>query len=167
MARDHGSRDDIGDAMPTNLISDKGPNARRPSGGPAFRKLLTRAEAVTLLGMILVVFSVFAVWQYVPMPGLPPGIGGIGAGAIIRHGTGVLGGKIWVLLGSAIAAATLLMWNPTERSRQPLALLQGLCGLVCVGIALRFFQLQVGVLVALAGGALLIYGAYDRMTARP
>jgi hypothetical protein len=114
--------------------------------------------------MILVVFSVFAVWSYQTFPGLP--VGAVGLGPVIRHGNGVLGWLMWALLVSAIAAATLLLFTPTPRSRLTLAISQGVCGLLCVAIAIRYLALETGPLVALAGGAMLVAGAIERMSAR-
>ena len=151
--------------MPTSLPPKPGPDKHWPGASPgSFRRLLGRDEAFTLIGMILVVFSVFRVWKSIPVPALPGSISG--STSIVKHGYGVLGSLFWVLLGCAIGAGTLLLWTPTQKSRQFLAATQGVLGLVCVAITLRYFAPQLGVVLALAGGGLLIYGAFERMSAR-
>ena len=127
----------------------------------SFRRLLTRAEALTLLGMILCIFSLFLAW---PVPLLPSSLP---VPAIVismtRTGAGIPGVR-WPVTACAILSGLMLAFPPTPASRIPMAVVQGLCGLVCFVIALTHFAIQPGVLIDLVGGALLTFGAVDRFS---
>lgn len=124
-----------------------------------FRRLLTRAEAAVLLGMLLVVGSLFLTWEShtltVPLPALLAG-----KQEWRRNGFGTTAWQPLTLC--SVLAATLLMWTVSPRNRLPVLLTQIACGLSCVVIALARFALLPGVLIGLTGGALLMAGALDR-----
>ena len=140
--------------------SDQGwsPGSNQPS-----RRLLTRAEAATLLGMILCILSLFLAWP-VPFGGM------LVAPAIVmdltRTGAAIPEVR-WPVTGGAILAGLLLALSPALGSGTlwvtPLAFVQALCGLVCFIIALMHFGMLPGPLVELLGGALLTFGAVDRL----
>jgi hypothetical protein len=131
------------------------------STGPAqqYRRLLTRAEAVTLLGMLLCIISLFLAWP-VPFDGklLTPAI------VINLTRTGAAIPEVrWPVTAGAILAGLLLAFVPSPSSRVPLAFVQALCGLICFIIALMHFRMLPGPLLDLLGGALLTFGAVDRL----
>lgn len=136
--------------------SDQG---RLPGSGQKVRRLLTRAEASTLAGMILCILSLFLVW---PVP-----LGGTLVGPALvsdptRIGAGIPGVR-WPVTVGAILAGLLLAFSPLPGSRVPLVFMQALCGLVCFITALMHFGMLPGPLIGLLGGALLTFGAVDRM----
>jgi hypothetical protein len=67
----------------------------------------------------------------------------------------------------AAFSSLLLMWTPDEKTRLPIALAQGACGLTCVILALTHAAPLPGVLIGLIGGILLTYGAVDRFAHPP
>lgn len=140
------------------------PNRGWSSGtGAQFRRLLTRAEAVTLLGMILCIFSLFLPWP-VPFSGraLPAAI------VINLTRTGAAMDEVrWPVTIGAILSGLLLAFTPSAAARIPLAFVQALCGLICFIIALMHFGIQPGPLIELFGGALLTFGAVDRLGQPP
>lgn len=126
------------------------------------RQFMTRAELVTMVGMLLVVFSLFFAWErpVVKMPPLPS----MYMDLKIRPRTGFASEARWPLILCALVCGTTLLWAPTEKLRLPLAVVQGACGLACLVIALTKLALLPGTLMGLLGGALLTYGAVDRFT---
>jgi hypothetical protein len=129
--------------------------------GKAF---MTRAEAVTLLGMLLVVASLFLTWAHVT----PRDQALLTAASLYRSPQVVLErngfhAELWQVLTlcAALSSATLL-WTATPQRRLPLAAVQGAGALSCLVVALTHFALLPGALLALCGGALLTYGAIDR-----
>jgi hypothetical protein len=136
----------------------------------SFRRFLTRAEAVTLVGMLLVIFSLYLVWERYALPqNMVPLAGSmsLAMGSTTRTGQALPPSVRWTLLGSAVACGALLLWTPTARTRLAPALLQSVCALTCVGITLTWllkFALQPGIVMALVGGMLLIWGALDRLS---
>jgi len=138
------------------------------------RRHATRAEGATLLGMLLVIGSLFLAWerqkaaQMVPLPGaLYTDLSGMPKEVVV---TGFQTAAHWPLTLGAILCGAALLWSPDEKTRLPLAFLQGVCGLLCFVIALRAFAQGgfaplPGVIVALIGGGLLAFGAIDRFTA--
>jgi hypothetical protein len=130
------------------------------------RRFLTRAEAATLIGMVLIVFSLFLTWERIPLPSggvPPPGSALLVSGGLTR--TGFATSARIPLTVCAVVCSLLLLWTPTARTRLPLAVVQGACGIACLVMALTRLALLPGVLVGLVGGALLTFGAIDRYTA--
>ena len=143
------------------------PPANRDS---AFRRLLTRAEAETLLGMLLVVCSLFLAWG---REDLTPELKRLGlSGAVFAGGLNPTHGGFfypsvcWPLLGGALLCGVALLWSPEEKTRLPISAVHGACALACLLIALVHFALLPGALLGILGAALLVLGAIDR-TMRP
>jgi hypothetical protein len=139
-------------AMPFN-------RGRSPGSDDRFRRLLTRAEAVTLVGMILCIFSLFLAWPV-------PYAGKLISPALVINLT--LNGSSmpdvrWPVTVGAILSGLLLAVGHSESSRIPIAFVQALSGLVCFIIALMHFGMLPGPLVDLLGGALLTFGAVDSL----
>jgi hypothetical protein len=120
---------------------------------------------VTLIGMVLVVFSLFFTWQHIPLDvsKLPPGAMLIEKGGVYRTGMSQPWLAYTLTLCAALCSLSWLM-TPTRQTRLPLNVLQVACGLACFMIALTRFALLPGVLLGLIGGALLTLGAVDRFT---
>lgn len=122
------------------------------------RRFLSRAEAAILLGMILVVLSLFLVWKResvsVPLPA-------VFAGTAVRTGLG-LSMVFWPLLLCSAVSSALLLWAPDDRTRSGFFVVQLACGLTCMVVTLVHMALLPGVLVALVGSGLLLFGAVDR-----
>ena len=134
-----------------------------PSPNPAMRRLLTRAEALTLLGMIMCIVSLFLAWPVAlegKLPMQPLVISLTRTGAAIKL-------VRWPITVAAILSGLLLAFPSSASNRIPMAVVQGLCGLVCFVIALTHFAIQPGVLVDLVGGALITFGAVDRFSEQP
>src|SRR5579862_5482040 len=111
--------------MPTSLPPQPAPSGKRPSSEEVLRRLLSRAEALTLVGMLLVVFSVFLVWQVIVPPIAPSAEF---TAAFVHKGVTVLRGpQWWILWGAAMLCPLLLLWIPTPQTRLPLAIAQGVC----------------------------------------
>lgn len=127
------------------------------------RRLLARAEAVTLGGMILVVASLFFLWEK-RLSDVPPALQ---AGALRIESLTVpldgFGARVAAPLTiCAVLCAATLLWDATEKNRMALGAAGGAGGLACVVIALTRFAPLPGVLLTLAGGALLLWGAIER-----
>lgn len=124
----------------------------------AMRRFLNRAEAAILLGMILVVLSLFLAWKReavsVPLPA-------VFAGTTVRTGLG-LATVFWPLLLCSSVSSALLLWPPDSRARSGFFMVQLVCGLTCMVVTLTHMALLPGVLVALVGSSLLLFGAVDR-----
>ncbi|HZT40800.1 MAG TPA: hypothetical protein VFA07_01355 [Chthonomonadaceae bacterium] len=143
------------------------PPANRPSPAEtAFRRLLTRAEAETLLGMLLVVCSLFLAWG---RENLTPELKRLGlSGAVFAGGlspthSGFFYPSLcWPLLGGAILCGASLLWPPEGKTRVPVSAVHGACALACLLIALIHFALLPGALLGVLGAALLTLGAIDR-----
>ena len=73
----------------------------------------------------------------------------------------------WPITVGAILSGLLLAFSPSPGSGAawviPRAFMQALCGLVCLILALMHFSMLPGPLVELLGGALLTFGAVDRL----
>jgi hypothetical protein len=123
------------------------------------KRFLTRAEAMTLLGMIACIASLFFKWPAPINTPLPPAI---------HIDLTLLGQSIsgvnWPMKICAIASGATLMFTTNAKTRLPLAVFQGLCGLVCFVISLTHFAPIAGPLTGLFGGGLLTFGAVDRYT---
>jgi len=125
---------------------------------------MTRAEIVTLLGMLLVVASLFLTWKRVT----PQDQALLGTMALYRSPQVIMDRngfqvQVWqVLTLCAAVSCSTLLWANTPETRLSLGAVQGASALACLVIALTHFTLLSGVLVALCGGALLTFGAIDR-----
>jgi hypothetical protein len=125
---------------------------------------LTRAEVATLLGMLLVVASLFLTWARAA----PPDQALLAATALYRQPHVILErngfyAQLWQVLSlCAVVSSAPLLWEQTPQTRLPLAAVQGAGALACLVIALTHFALLPGALVALCGGALLTFGAIER-----
>ncbi|HZO90185.1 MAG TPA: hypothetical protein VFB38_17795 [Chthonomonadaceae bacterium] len=158
--------------MASNLPPNMPPSAgSKPPTATAFRRFLTRGEAATLIGMLMVIFSLYLIWEYHAVEAGPlPAVSGLFAELkpIPRTGQALPKSIRWTLIGSALLCGALLLWPPNEKTRLPLAVLNGACGLACVIIPLSWlarFGLQPGIAVALLGGILLVFGALERLNA--
>lgn len=143
------------------------PGHQQPPAEAQFRRLLTRAEAETLLGMLLTVFSLFLAWRREDLSMLLRGVPL--SGAVYTNGlthSGFAYAAIWwpLTIGATICGAALL-WTPRRTTRLQIATVQGACGLACLMIALTHFALLPGVLTAIVGSVLLLFGAIDRYLA--
>jgi hypothetical protein len=109
--------------------------------------------------MILCISSLFLAWP-VPIAGklITPAI------VINLTRTGAAIPEVrWPVTIGAILSGLLLAVAPSPASRMPLAFVQALCGLTCFITALFHFGMQPGPLIELLGGALLTFGAVDRL----
>jgi len=138
-----------------------------PSSPVTPRRLPTRAETVTLLGMVLVIGSLFLPWERITVP--PE----VALFPTLYKGPSVITGfqtaAHWWLPFCAAGCGLSLLWSPTTTARLPLLFIQSLCGLICLLIPLTQwvtskFTLLSGVLMALGGGVCLLFGAVDRFT---
>ena len=126
---------------------------------------LPRAEALTLSGMGLVVGSLFLLWEQ-RLGAVPPLLQ---AGALRVESLTVplngFGAHVAAPLTiCAVLCAATLLWEANDKNRLALGAVGMAGGLACVVIALTRFALLPGVLIALAGGALLLWGAIQRIT---
>ena len=131
----------------------------RPTG--EFKRFLTRAEALTLAGMLLCIISLFLAW---PAPlTLPPGVPATLYKNVhlSRSGSAIVGVK-WPLMIGAILSGLLLAFPVNKSTRMALATVQGLCGLACFVTALTHFAMLPGPLLAIIGGGMLTFGALER-----
>jgi hypothetical protein len=147
------------------------PSAERPpQAETTLRRFLSRAEAATLFGMVLTVASLFLVWKSVN-PRELPGLGPLPVEFVSRNITNKglsLPAIFWPLLLSATLSSATLLWTPNAQTRLPFFVVQLALGLTCFVIALAHFAPLPGIFVALAGSALLLFGAVDRyMQAAP
>jgi hypothetical protein len=138
-----------------------------PSSPATPRRLPTRADAATLLGMVLAIGSLYLPWKPIPLPAE------YAAFPTLYKGPSVVSGfqtyAHWPLTICAAGCGLSLLWRPTANTRLPLLFIQGLFGLICLLIPLsqwvqsNFAPLS-GVLTAVGGGAILLFGAVDRYT---
>lgn len=150
--------------MPSNNHSSPLRGAPKP---PAFRRFLSRAEMLTLIGMLLVISSVYLIWERrtAEATGVP---GALFAASVTIQRSGRTPHIMLPLTVCALIAGASLLWTADAKSRLMVGLIQGACGLACVVVALSRFALLPGVLLGLTGGALLVYAAADRYnTAAP
>ena len=146
--------------MPVKLPAQEPPPAET-----AFRRFLTRAETAILIGMVLCVFSLFLPWEQYKLE-TPPVPAMVTISPVITHKGFAMAAWLPMTLCAAFSSF-LLIWTPDEKTRLPIALAQGACGLTCVILALTHAALLPGVLIGLIGGILLTFGAIDRFTHPP
>ena len=129
------------------------------------RPLLTRAEAATLIGMILCIASLFLTWKRDPV-----------SQSMLRSMPATLVHNVprdlpvsgfdlplhWPLTVCAVfcGAGLLIAPRPSQRSRWVAC--QVTAAAVCLLLPLLRFALQPGVFTALLGGALTLFGALER-----
>ena len=135
------------------------------------RRLLTRAEAATLAGMLLAVFSLLLVWERIELRQVAPANALFANFKPAIHTGFHTGARNPILLG-AFGSGALLLFSVTPHSRLPLLFAQGLCGLLVFVVALRWlsqanFAFLPGVVLGLLGGILLAFGAVDRLAGPP
>ena len=136
------------------------PEPKRPPTEANLKRFLSRAEAATLAGLALTVFSLFLTWR---VSGPPARV--VAPEAAVRfemRESGFNLGLHWILLAGAVLSSAGLLFSMNAKNRLPLACIQGAGGLLCFLIALRYIALLPGVLLGALGGALLVFGAVDR-----
>ena len=139
--------------MPAQMNSPSQPNMKR---------FLSRAEAVTLAGMALSVFSLFLTWRVTGPRGAGVSQDAIVKFELIENGFNL--GLHWLLLAGAALSCAGLLFEPNRKNRLPLFLLQCAGGLLCFFIGLRYLAPLPGVLLDIVGAALLVFGAVDRFS---
>lgn len=132
--------------------------------GNASSRFPLRAEFAILIGMVLVVASLFMTWAQEK-----PDLSGYQALAVHVEGAMVqqrgFGTPVWIpLTVCAIVCGSTLLWNITAQNRLALSAIAGAGGLACLVIALSRFALLPGLLLGLTGSAFLLFGAIDRYT---
>ncbi len=130
---------------------------------PSLRRFLSRGEALTLIGMLLAVISLFLVWKQtnagdlnIPIPAMIQ---------LVTTQRGIdLSVRFPLLLCATGACATLLTLQ-TAQNRLTLLVLQLTFSIAVCVMALSYLAPRPGVITALLGGGLLIFGAIDRWNA--
>lgn len=140
----------------------------RPYADDRYRRFLTAAEAITLLGMVVSVFSLFFTWKrYVPEIAPLPLPGALfrspNAAHLVVLRTGFTAGVQWPITVCAVLAGATLMVSPTDAaSKAAFAVFQGACGAAILVTGLAHFAPLPGVALAILGGLLLLAGAVQR-----
>ena len=127
------------------------------------RKVAIRGDLITLLGMTLVIGSLFLTWERLNFgdgKSLVPGAFFSTPMLIVHTGFGI-SERYW-LISCALLSGLLLLWTPNQKTRASLAMVQGACGLACLTIALRKFALLPGTLMGFVGSVALLLGGLDR-----
>jgi hypothetical protein len=133
---------------------------------PTQRKLFTRGEWLTLLGMAVVVISAALTWKQ----DMPPVLSVVGqvytsrrnferTGYELKLGTMKVG---WLIVISAVVCASLLLFNPSAREKGLFLGLQVALGSAVVVLALLHAGPYPGAVLAIVGGLLLIWGGIAR-----
>lgn len=130
---------------------------------PNLRRFLSRGEAVTLIGMLLAVSSLFLVWKQTNTADLNIPIPSVVQFVTTQRGID-LSVRFPLLLCATGACATLLTFQ-TAKNRLTLFVLQLTFSIAVCVMALSYFAPRPGVITALVGGGLLIFGAIDRFNA--
>ncbi len=139
------------------------PTQKNPSPRPTgeFKRLLSRAETLILIGMALCIASLFLPW--ISPLNIPAGVApALYKNVVVTRSGSAMPGIRWPLTISSILSGLLLAFNVSPSTKMSLAIVQGLCGIVCFVTALLHFGLQSGPLFAFVGGSLLTFGAFDR-----
>ncbi len=132
-----------------------------PEPPPAERRFLSRADAFLLIGMAALSVSLFLVWKREPVA-IPPGAQAflVTEQYLVRRGFDL---PQWGwMLGCGVACNLFLLFDPTPKNRNLLAILQSVAGLGAALLALRYVSGEVGAIVGLGGGLLLAWGALNR-----
>ncbi len=137
--------------MPQPQIASKAPLQRK------HRRFISRADALTLLGMILLVGSLFFVWKELPIPqGLPV----LFRMRLYQSGYALSDWKMMV--ACAVGCNICLLWTPNTKNRYPLSLIHGVLGVAVLVLILRYISAQPGALGGLLAGVCLAWGALER-----
>ncbi len=130
------------------------------------RKFMSNSEWSTLLGLGLTVLGCSLKWSTAP----PDSLSSIGAYYLskkdhTRNAFDLSVGRVsvgWLIVIAAIISAAMLMLDAygPHRIAQRNAHITG--GVVIVALSILYFALQFGVLFAILGGALIVYGGLDR-----
>ncbi len=130
------------------------------------RRFLSRAEALTLLGMGLVFLSLFLTWEEISPKTQTPlaSMAAFVAPTISRNGFGLPRPLLVLLVFCTALSSAALLITLNRNNKLVLTSLQGVCGLGCLLISLRYIALLPGVGLAIVGSACLLYAAADRWT---
>jgi cytochrome bd-type quinol oxidase subunit 2 len=129
------------------------------------RPFLTRAELATLVGMALCVASLFLTWKREPVD--PLLLHSMPTALVLNplSDTAKVGFDLplhWPLTFCSVLCGISLLFLPKPQTRSRWAAVQITAAVVCLLIPLIRFALQPGVLVALLGGSLELFGALER-----
>lgn len=124
-------------------------------------RVITRAESLTLVGMVTTIGSLFLPWTKVPVASLLP-LGALYAQPLVAR-SGFAVGVHWPLTLGALLCGACLLWTPDGRHRTTLVFAQAAGALTCLVLALTRFALLPGPLVALVAAILLGLGAVERL----
>ena len=128
------------------------------------RKLFSRGELITLVGMVMVVASVplhWAVLQPAHLAALPAeALFRVKELTVIANAYQI--GVGWLLVTCSAAAGILLLWTPTNETKRFVFAMHVALGAGCILIALMHISLMPGVLVCMVGGGLLVWGGAER-----
>ncbi len=133
--------------------------------GSNLRRFLTRGEALTLVGMLFAVSSLFLVWKQVDSGSLNIPVPAVFSDKIFVTQRGIDMIVRWPLLLCATGACATLLTPSTAQNRLTLLIMQLTFSIAVCVMALTHFALRPGIVVALIGGVLLIWGAIDRYNA--
>lgn len=140
------------------------PNTDTP-GAERQRSFLTRTEIAILLGMVLCVASLFLTWRRVPLD--PSQIRAMPTALVLnlpkdRPLSGFEMPLHWPLTFCAVFCAVGLLVQPKSASQARWAAAQVISAAICLLLPIVRFALQPGVLVALLGGGLILFGVLER-----
>jgi hypothetical protein len=122
-----------------------------------YRRFISRADALTLLGMILLVGSLFFYWKELP---IPPGMPVLFKMRLFQSGYALPDWKIMV--ACAVGCNLCLLWTPNAKNRYPLSLIHGVLGVAVLVLILRYISAQPGAIGGLVAGVCLAWGALER-----
>jgi hypothetical protein len=121
---------------------------------------------LTLLGMGAVVVSAALTWvNETPKVSDPVGQFVVSLGSYARPGFDVRIGWLrvgWVLVFCGVLCGSLLLFNPAAREKKVFLGIQVLLSLVVLALAVLHIGLHTGVLLAIGGALLLLWGAFVR-----
>lgn len=132
------------------------------------RKLFSRGEWLTLLGMALVVMSAALTWgRSAPNVLVGGSLGVVYRDEFMRNHTAyeVDLGKLklgWVLVVGAVTCASLLLLEPTGREKRLLMAVHSAVAIGIIALAGLHFGPFPGAILALIGGAILLVAAFQR-----
>ena len=129
------------------------------------RPFLTRAELATLVGMSLCVASLFLIWKRQPVDQAL--LHSMPATLVLNvpRDLPVSGFELplhWPLTFCALFCGVSLLILPKPRNRARWAAVHITAAAICLLLPLLRFALQAGVIVALLGGGLVLFGALER-----
>ncbi|HXG23039.1 MAG TPA: hypothetical protein VNJ09_00680 [Chthonomonadales bacterium] len=136
---------------------------KRSSSG---RKLFSRGEWLTLLGMGIVVVSAALTWvNETPKVNDPIGQYVVSLGSYARPGFDVRLGWLrvgWAVVFCGVLCGALLLFNPTAREKKVFLGVQVALSLVILALAVLHIGPHAGVILAIVGASLLLWGAFAR-----